>query len=382
LWNTPAAPVFAQILALSAVTGWGVASLRRVGAPQGLCWGTVLFIALFPPTGVMSIQLWKDIPFTAAVMAASILLLRFAVNPRWLNSTRAWSVLGLTLGLVALLRQNGLYISFIILPILLLVSRSTRKAVIFTLAVFLAFFLAIRGPLFSLINVQPGKVAQIQMVYVNVVSAHAQAKTPFTDEEHAFLQPIFPTWPWPYNCFRNTDLILSENHNSSYLLENSRELLKLSAELTLRNPEVTLKHFGCAGSFAYRLFTDYDIAYHQVAGLKVVPNKYGIIMESKIPALFEPMRQILDWSMTNLKITWILWRAPFWMYWLVGGCLAYCLRSRKALPLLALVPALLVELPLILISPGQIFRYVYPTYLTAILLGAYLWFCRMPAEEE
>jgi hypothetical protein len=143
---------------------------------------------------------------------------------------------------------------------------------------------------------------------------------------------------------------------------------------------ITLKHFTCQGAFVYRIPQDYAI--YETVSLGIALNPYGITEKSLLPALRSPLRRFLGRLSNDKQWNWLLWRMPIWMYLCVFGCVIYSVRMRNWLVLLILIPGLFTVLPYILLSLGQIFRYVYGMYLIGILLTAYFWFCRYPGLSQ
>jgi len=158
LWFSPAAVAFAQIFALGSIAGWGLAGLGRLGAPRKMLWGVSLLFALSLVNGVMVITLWKDIAYSIAVLALTLLVLQIvSSNGLWFTKRGAWLILMLTITLVALYRHNGIVPAFGTPLILLLFYRRFWRQIMGALLLALILFGGIRGPLYDALDVGRGR---------------------------------------------------------------------------------------------------------------------------------------------------------------------------------------------------------------------------------
>jgi hypothetical protein len=223
--------------------------------------------------------------------------------------------------------------------------------------------------LYRLINVQPGNNPRVEKTAINLIAAHIQDKTPITPPEQDLLAPVLPTTPWPYNCYRNSQLLFSKSLDKDYLARHSSQLLRLALDLTLRNPDTTINHFACNGAFTYRVFTDGFI--FEGAGIDMANNPYGMKLEPLLPGAKTILDGLHDATVTNHGLYWFFWRSPFWMYLLSAGILLYCLRGGSWNHILIMIPSVVIVGSLYFLSLGQIFRYVYPIFLTGTIFSFY-----------
>ena len=370
VWHTPAAVSLVQLIAMSGVLGWGLAVIRRLGTPAWLTWLTSFILALSPANSTMAIVLWKDIPFSIAICALSIILLEMITSRgKWLDKKFNWIMFGVLLTLVALYRQNGILVS-IGSGILLLISyRNYWKKAALALLLFATLFGVTKMGFFRLLNISSNDKARYQLVAYNLIAGHNHYETSFTPEEHQLVADAFPEPTIPYYCYRNINL--NAKVDREYLRENTLPLISLAAKLSLRAPYTTIYHFSCIGDFVYRVVE--NTGHYYFSYLDIFPNEYGIKPESVIPGVKEPLVGMIQATMNDNKLSWFIWRSPFWMYLLLFGCIGACYRQRSWRNMLVMAPALLAILPLIILSLGEIFRYVYSMYLVGILFSGYYW---------
>ena len=120
LWLNPSLVALVQILILGSLIGMILSKTQSWGAPAWMNWIAVILIAISPAYGLFVITLWKDIPYSIAVLAfAFMVLLLVEKNGTWIQKPVAWIVLGGIGALVALYRHNGFPVTLgtmIVLP--------------------------------------------------------------------------------------------------------------------------------------------------------------------------------------------------------------------------------------------------------------------------
>jgi hypothetical protein len=372
VWFSPAAVAIAQILVLGGVLGWGVASLRENGYPQWLAWATIVALALSPANSILSIILWKDVLFSAIVVALTVFLFRITASKgAWLNQRFVWAWFGIILILVSLYRLNGFFVAFFCAAVIILIYRQYAKPMLKTVSLFLAVYFIFTGPIFNLLKVKSIDMARDELVVAHLLAGHMKAKTSVVLENQSLLRPAASKYPWPYTCYRNSDLFFESNLDRQYLINHSTEIKMLALKAIWQNPQQTLKHFLCQADDVYRIPVGYP---ESLADFGIVKNDYGLSTNSLLPQLHDPLKNLL-WgyicSWERSMSIWFVWRMPFWMYLSVFGCIIFCARNKDWRPLVILVPGLATVLPYLILTLGQIFRYLYSMYLIGILFSGY-----------
>jgi hypothetical protein len=376
LWYSPAAVALLQIVVLGGVLGWGIATLREFGAPPWLAWLTTFLLAVSPANGALSITLWKDVLFSAAVVALTIILFKIvATQGGWLDQRASWLFMGIGLLFISLYRQNGLFVALLSLLLIAAPFRIYWRTFIKAACLFMIIFSFFSGPALRAFNIPSTDHERYQIVMANLLAGHMSAGTYFSPQDQAVLKPAFPGDAWPYNCSRNRYLITGIDRD--YLTTHTRQIFDITLRATLRAPDVTLQHFACQGDFVYRIpqTRRNEMKYSGIAG-----NSFGLWTASLLPVLYRPLEEMIS-NLTGTEYRdkiWFVWRMPFWMYLCAFGCVLFCIRNRTWRPLLVLIPGLLTVLPFIILSNGQIFRYVYSMYLIGILFSGYFWLCAFP----
>jgi hypothetical protein len=371
LWFSPAAVSLVQILVLGGILGWGIDTLRESGAPKWLSWLTAIVLAISPANSTLSITLWKDVLFSAVVVALTIIFFKIiASNGAWLDQKLAWLALGSTLFFVGIYRLNGLFVGLFNLLIISFVYGKYWKPVLKAGILLLTVYFLFTGPVFQMLNVRVKDMRRDELVIAHLLAGHMKAGTSVVLENKELLMPAMTEYPWPYICYRNSTLFFSPGIDRTYLVEHSSELLLLALKATWRNPLKTLEHFACQGASVYRIPQEYP---NEVMMVGIEENNFGLKPSSLLPGLYLPLLTFMDEYINNWRLNaiWLVWRMPFWMYLSVLGCIIFCIRNRDWKPFLILMPGLLTVLPYLILTLGQIFRYVYSMFLIGILLSGY-----------
>lgn len=86
IYYSPASVVVVQILMVSIALAWGMAELVAMGASKKALWVLAIICAVIPITIVLTITLYKDIPYSAALLVLSIVFLKIIITKgEWLN---------------------------------------------------------------------------------------------------------------------------------------------------------------------------------------------------------------------------------------------------------------------------------------------------------
>jgi hypothetical protein len=121
LYFSPTVVAIAQIISLAIVAGLWFAFFESLGIRRWLIWITALVFAVIPVNGTMVNTLWKDIPYSTAVLGLTLIVtLVVFTRGQWIDSIASQIILGLTATLVLLLRHDGLLLGVGTLVILFL----------------------------------------------------------------------------------------------------------------------------------------------------------------------------------------------------------------------------------------------------------------------
>lgn len=377
--RTPAIVAAAQIAAVSGVVGWALSSMRRLGLPAAAAWLMSSLIALWPPNGILVVTLWKDIPYSIGVLALGVMLLKEVDGRDSVLGTRGgWAIVGGVCGLVALVHHAGPVVAAGSLVALALAG--SWKRILAPAAMALIMFALVQGPLFAAAEVVNTSPPHAHAVVVHHLAAHLVEETPLTHDEadqlddHPFLGDV--SW---YDCETVTPLVVLPQFSVEELRAGSRQALSLWWALFTRDPGVDMRHTLCRSALMWRIGR-LPGTYHYATGLgtdadgrlsTIVDNPHGLALEPVIPSLTEPLTEAIRQS-EGFATAWLWWRGPLYLYALLFGAAIAALRSGDWRFWMIPVPAGLVGLTLAVAAQAQDFRYVYPVFLSGLLIAPYL----------
>jgi hypothetical protein len=389
VWYSPAFIAVLQIILFAITAAWGLKTLQEYGVPRIVLWGISVLFAVLPTNAILSITLWKDIPYAIAFLWLTIIIVKIVLSKaEWMRKWVNWVMLGLAAFLVAIFRHNGVAVAAVCLIALLVVYRKSWKPFVGAILVALLLYLGVEGPLYSTVKMDRTSTNQSSLIYLHHIAAHVSAGTLMEPDESAYLDNFMPLKDWDYWCCYVGTISYDGSFKRDSFLSNTPQNRKLALTLFARDPLVDISHAFCAGELAWKFENNacYMKSTHGINTWRpgdvdwIGPNDAGLDNQSLLPGLVDPfalyMREFgfLD----DMLVFWL--RPAFWLYLAAFSTAVLVLRRRDAQFLLALLPALCQTAVLILVSFAPAFRYHYGTVLASVfLLG--LMFIPRPSSD-
>lgn len=370
-WHSPAAVSLFQILLFAALGGAAVRFLLARGATPGIAAGYAIFYALFPLNAMYAVTLWKDVPYGAAVLLATMFLLEIVTSRgRWLEAARHRLWLAAVLVPVALLRHNGLLVAVAVMLGLLLAFRGYRRRLGAVALGVAALLLLVKFPLYDLLGVSRTRgVADTLRTYqlAAVVSAGAELTPP----QRRVAEGILPLEDWKryYTPFTVDYLTNSPRFDGRYFWkeENRAELARAWRELAGRYPGILLRHAIRNSSIVWRI-RQFPDGYTMSLWFGIDPNGYGLETRPCLPWLHRFLEGLTRKLAADPGWNWFFCRPGLYLFVSLFACALLGLRLRDRRALLLLAPVLAAAAPFLLFSPCQDTRYLFPV----MLAGPYL----------
>jgi hypothetical protein len=392
MWNSPAAIVLVQIALLSLVIGLGLAWMRRRGMPRWLAIAASCLLAFSPADALLAITLWKDVLYSTACLALTVVVLACVqTDGQWLTRRLSWLWLAIPAIIVYLFRHNGFPVPIAVLAILLLVFRRQWRPLLISIAVCAGCIAIVKGPVFRMANVYPVQEWLKSAPVLHYLAAHVNAKTSLLPEERAVLDQIIPPkdgYEWPYNPVSVDSTLNAKGFSPEAVVEHSSELKRILISLTLRRPDVTFEHIKNSSRLvwqiqwstvipaAVRFNAEHQLLRYDPALLEMpfadAPFVYTPLERPSPPGIEASFSPICDW---------FAWRPALLMYLFFAGCIVASIRSRNAKYLLVALPIFVQEGIMSLVGVSPDFRYHWGTYLAGILMSGYLLFA-IPRKDE
>ena len=388
IWYSPAIVAILQILTLSVSVAWGLKAFRDGGVHPAVLWMISIAFALFPPNMILSITIWKDIPYAISLLLLTVMILKIVLSEgKWARQKINWIWLGAAAFLVAIFRQNGSGVSALALIILPFVFRKYWKFYLGSLLVAVVLFVGVKGPLYSWMNADNAETGQSNLIYLHHIAAHVEAGTDLSDQETDYLNQFKQIDGWEYWCCYVGTVSYDADFNRGAFIKNTQTNRKLAFDLFLRDPFVDLTHTLCSGELSWK-FVNNQCYIKSTHGLSswgegeedwVKRNGMDLTEASVFPNLLQPfvewLRQFGFW---DDKPVYYL-RPAFWMYLSLFSMVVAIVRRNDFSYLLPGIPLLAQSLILFLVSFATAYRYHYGTCLCGILLLGCLF---LPAKQD
>lgn len=373
---TPAVVATAQIAALALVAGGWFALMEGMGVRRSAVVLSAAVFALTPVNGTMVNTLWKDIPFSTAVLGLTLIFAQIVVTRgAWAAAHRAKIVLGVTLALVMLLRHDGLALgaaSFAALAVLY-----PRRWKSWLAAGFLSalLYLGVRGPVYAWVGVGATDAHAEASFSLYQIAAYAQPGS----SADRLIQSMGPfsaartceIWDNLAPCWRTADL------------DPTLPLPQAAWNLARRAPNVLLYSYQCNRSMEWVVWDPHgEVRNASHVELLIDPNPFGLRHDSRLPALRDLVSQWVIRTSYDPSLSWLFWRPALYLYLALFVTAVMVWKNRDPRWILLAAPILIQSITFTLIPAAPNFRYHYAVYLVALSMLPLLAAPALPAASE
>lgn len=404
IWDSPGMVSLVQAIAFSAVLARLSRALSWAEVPRWLAVAVPILMAAVPNSGTMSFAIWKDVPFALSVLWAFAEILVLVTGSSKATSS-PWTVVRLGLAVFGVLafRANGILVGGLILLGILWVLRRWLVGALVVTALSVGGYALVQGPLYAALDAWPAPALFTYTTFVHDMGAFiTNDLEDIPEEDRRYLASILPLDRWAahdeetnpdglYYCRQATPLIfppelypaerydrsgrlvptdslprvVSQNSTSNVLEADPDRFMGVWFDAVMRNPLTLLEHRFCVSGVAWspvpvgggRPFT---------VPLRIAENSLGIQSDPIAPSL----RSVLDeytafWGRFSL----VTWRPALWIY--AGFAAAWIgMRRRRELAVpgswwVVLIPGFASWVSVVLFTPGQSYRYLWPAHLCA-----------------
>ena len=369
-----------QMLATSAIFAYSVYYMSKKNVPVILRLIALIYYAFYPVHSMYSITMWKDIPFALCMLLFTISLTELIENKEaFFKSKKKLILFTITMILVILFRNNGIYVVILTMPFILVFARKYYKKVLIIFLIVILFYSVIwKGIAFKIFNVQEGSMVEaLSIPMQQIARVVSSKKDQLTEEEKEQIRKF-----WPKD---NLDEIynprLSDNVKFSVdakqIEENKMEFISLWFKLFIKYPITYVESFLCnCYGYWYPEASNWIIARHlegdslpdaESLNLKETPVIEGKIIK-KLGNLTEERK---------IPILSMVFSIGFAM-WLVFIQLAYIIYKKKYKLLIIYIPILALWLTNLASPVFCEFRYIYSLFTCLPILL----FAVRPKNEE
>jgi hypothetical protein len=387
VWESPAAMAILQILGLSLVVGWGGKIFRQWGVSRTAVSIACLMVAASPFNAYLSVTIWKDIFYGIAFLALVLMIVQIIFSDgKVLKGLMTPIALGVIASLVMLYRHNGPPAALGALVILMPFYRRYWRNLTLSIAIALVIWIAIIGPLASILGVERVKGRLVTNRLLPKISAHLNAGTEITDEEKQLMMkipyfievsksPLYACSSFlPVKKFIKTKTgILPKNYP---VAKESKKFLSLFFSLTLRNPMVTINNYACATSWMWKIFGKYKhLQYWGPIALPPISrsrhHQYNESSSSKYSVKFRLSHFLFilkEKLYGNDLLRCLFLNTTPYFYLLIFSLVICALRTKNWKVVLIILPVILHSATIFLVVSHTAFRYQWPVFLASIFL--------------
>ncbi len=358
---TPAVVALAQVIALGLVAGLILAYFETLGIPTPLVWIASFLFGISPVNGSMVITLWKDVPYSTALLAFTFLIFKSVqTKGKFFSHWYAWILLGITAALTALFRHNGLPVILATFSILLLVFFRQWRPLAFAFSLFLGLYFGITGPGYQLAHVQKSNTLLEDSTSLYTIVERAVPGSQ-VDAVLETMHPFVNDW----QCSVFTSLTEANRHDP---LNQDEAFVQKAINLVKFSPSLLAYDYRCNRSLIWIIWDPAgEVRNPSHAEYWIDSNPYGITPNSKIPILQTIIQDFVVKTSRDTNINWLVWRPALFLYIFLLVAVIYSLKQKNIKSVVFTVPILLqaISSTMIVIAPN--FRYHYATYLVALL---------------
>lgn len=385
LWDSAAAVALAQLLLFAGAAGWLIAVVRRAtDAPGWSAWAASVLLAAYPMTTITAITLWKDVPYTAAVVGLTAFVVG-AISLGVPDLKRKRSILTLAMLIFACisLRHNGPPVGMAALALMAIARPKVWKQLATAGAMAAVVLMLLKGPVTDLVHAK--RVNATYVLYSHHIAAHiARGHLPSDAADAALLTDLNGGEnDWRYNCALVNSTVFEGSFDVNKASLQSSRLLGIWKDLALARPDIEVDHTICSSGLIWRMQPSYPLYLYGTAlsksgdRVRWIDSKPGDPQEASLaPDLAQRVgAAILSPKLTDLTE---LWRPAAFLYLLCFLALVAWARGRDlrmlAVPSLAVAHSAVLAIAIV----AQDARYQLPVYVIALATAPLLALARKP----
>ncbi|MDF2865557.1 MAG: rfaG [Clostridia bacterium] len=369
IWNSKTIVLLFQILAFSFIWTCICKSLRKKDSGIKVQVIYTIITCLMPIIFVYSITLWKDVIYSYALLALT-LMLYVGIKKEWKYRTLDLISIAFLLVFIQGYRHNGIVVSVITLLILLVLlfkNKVKKKAILVFGACLVIFYLMIAIPKQIIVKPSLDIMGAKEGITILMTGSLIKDNVEMEPQDLEYLNTLMPIdlWRELYTPYLINTVCLSPSFNREKTEKTYDQLLKIFVKYAVKNPGSIIVHYIKADAL---LWSPYPLGYTYIFDFSEwgPPEHYGF--DSKVQSKFEQGKTFFDGiinaSMTNRYVRNILYRPATAMYLAIAIIIFIVHKTKNKKYYFVLLPMLLNTLSYIPVNLAQDLRYLYINYLT------------------
>lgn len=340
--------------------------------------GIVLIIyAFYPPFAIYSVTMWKDIPFALFMTLYVTFLIEIAIDKETIKLKSFNIKFLITMILVFLFRNNGIYVLFLSMPFVIAMYKGYRKKLIVLYLIVFSIYTIFTGPVFKTFNIKKSSIRETLSVPLQQFArVWIKNNETLTEEEKELIHTFLPSddIEQAYNP-TFSDPIKAKFSNQVWK-EKKIEVIKLCVKFWIKYPKTSLEALlcncygywypdckGCVSSYDFARTA--DITAKDETDRRAFEVKYDKSPIIKIN-ICEYLKVKTNEKSFNIETIWYSIGFVFWLFIISYGYIIY---RKKYKISIAYIPVIALWLTT-LASPLAIeYRYIYSLFTCFPIIG-------------
>ena len=359
-----------QMICMSAIFASVISFLYKRNVNNIFLILVLLFYSIMPMHGYYSIVMWKDIIFAGFMVLFTMecikLYERYIDNSINFKNMKYFIVISV---FCVFFRNNGIYMYMFVALISIKLMREYWKVLTISFAIVFAIYYGIKGPIFSVLDVEKSNSAEYVGIPLQQIGRMAFKNVDFTENEQEIINNLIPISVLgdAYNPKITDSIKFNEEYNNEYFDQNKLDFFKLWLSLCSKHPIIALEAYSASTLGYWYPGVEY---WSTINGIDY--NSYGL---STTPHINEKIGRVIskvdDKDIPILNIEWSIGLC----FWIISIFAYIAIKKKRILGIYPYLPIIGVWLTMLVASPvfGE-FRYVYNAFacLPLLMLFPYL----------
>ena len=367
----------AQCVCMAATITYTACWFMRKGAPRWLVITIFCFYVLNPIVLRYGITMWKDIPFSMAMLLYVLVLADTALSKGAVCKNKSWlaRLIAFTF-LVCMLRGNGVYVIAVSTLVLVLVYKEAlRKTFLCVGCSVLIVSFVVTGPVYTALGVTPSPFKESAGILLQQVGYVYYSNGTISENDQEVFESILPLDCWENEFILRTADGLKFNgyFNDEWLNNHKAEFLSAWFNTGLQNVRLYIE------AWLYNTQGYWDIAPDSAQrwvcrdGISATDDETGTNYLTQITGIAWLESDFADNAeLRSLPLLYPLFNLAS-MFWIVASVAALWLCQQKKELLTLVVPLLAVWLTLMIAAPDYCqFRYMFSFHMCLPVVVALL----------
>jgi hypothetical protein len=383
VWDNPGAVTLVQVLLLSGVVAYTARRLTQVGVPWWLSGSTAVAVGAVPMVAATVVTIWKDVPFSIAMLWAFAELLVMARDRQhfWGGLTGPLR-LGTALGLMWVLRANGSITVVIVVVALAIAFHAWWRSLLATVSITVGIAFALPAWLLAVLPSTPTAIEPAEVFMPDVASVVVHHPGWFDAGDLQLIEAIGPlsVWTGKYDCDDSTPLLFDPAFHTSVARTDPWAYRGLVARAVLGNLPTVAGHRWCAANYLVWPIQPASAFLHRPP-FEIPPNTLGIARAPISDRAYDVTLAQYRWIERD-GLIWLTWRPALVILIGIATYIAIAFRAPLRPLLWAGAPAAAHLANVALTTPAQEFRYAFGIYLVMLMSIPLWWLVVRPQDAS